>query len=67
MQATLRKTANFTGVGLHSGRLTRVAILPQAANVGIWFRRTDLDDAELLLVGLHVDGLEDGQDADPHA
>ncbi len=48
MQATLRKTANFTGVGLHSGRLTQVSILPQAANVGIWFRRTDLDDADMI-------------------
>lgn len=48
MQATLRKTATFTGVGLHTGRLTRVAILPQAANVGIWFRRTDLDDAPMI-------------------
>lgn len=48
MQATLRKTATFTGVGLHSGRLTRVGILPQAANVGIWFRRTDLDDAAMI-------------------
>lgn len=48
MQATLRKIASFTGVGLHSGRLTRVNILPQAANVGIWFRRTDLDDAEMI-------------------
>ncbi|HID67904.1 MAG TPA: UDP-3-O-acyl-N-acetylglucosamine deacetylase [Roseibacterium sp.] len=48
MQATLRKTVAFSGVGLHSGRLTSVSILPQAADVGIWFRRTDLDDAALI-------------------
>ncbi len=39
---------SFVGVGLHSGRPARVSLLPQAANVGIWFRRTDLDDAEMI-------------------
>jgi UDP-3-O-[3-hydroxymyristoyl] N-acetylglucosamine deacetylase len=48
MQATIRKTASFSGVGLHTGRLVRVSVLPQAANVGIWFRRTDMDDAAMI-------------------
>lgn len=48
MQATLRKTATLSGVGLHTGRLTRLRIVPQAANVGIWFRRTDLPGAAMI-------------------
>ncbi len=48
MQATIRKAAHFAGVGLHTGRTVRVSVLPQAANVGIWFRRTDMDDADMI-------------------
>lgn len=36
------------GVGLHSGRPVRVGIAPLAANVGIWFRRTDLADSAMI-------------------
>ncbi|WP_224815307.1 UDP-3-O-acyl-N-acetylglucosamine deacetylase [Hasllibacter sp. MH4015] len=48
MQATIRKQVDFVGVGLHSGRPVRVSLLPQSANVGIWFRRSDLDDAAMI-------------------
>ena len=48
MQTTLRTDVSFSGTGLHTGRAARVSVLPQAANVGIWFRRTDLDDAEMI-------------------
>jgi len=48
MQATLRSAVSFSGIGLHTGRPARVQILPQAANVGIWFRRSDLDDADMI-------------------
>ncbi len=41
MQTTLRKSVALTGVGLHSGRPSRITLLPAAAEFGIWFRRTD--------------------------
>lgn len=46
MQATLRTAISFTGTGLHTGRLTRVTIHPHAAGMGIWFRRTDIENAQ---------------------
>lgn len=48
MQATLRKSVAFSGVGLHSGQSARVVVHPQAANMGIWFSRSDLPDAALI-------------------
>lgn len=44
MQATLSSAVTFKGVGLHSGAPVRMSIHPAAANFGIWFRRTDLDE-----------------------
>jgi UDP-3-O-[3-hydroxymyristoyl] N-acetylglucosamine deacetylase len=40
-QATLKTPAAFEGVGLHTGRMTRVTVLPAPPNHGIQFRRTD--------------------------
>lgn len=48
MQATLRQSVSFSGVGLHSGRAARVVVQPQAANMGIWFARSDLPEAALI-------------------
>jgi len=48
MQATLRQSVSFTGVGLHSGRLVRMIVRPQAANMGLWFARSDLPRAALI-------------------
>jgi len=45
VQATLRSKVTFTGVGLHSGRPARATVLPQAANMGLWLRRTDIRNA----------------------
>jgi UDP-3-O-[3-hydroxymyristoyl] N-acetylglucosamine deacetylase len=42
MQATIRTDVSFSGIGLHTGRLVRMSIRPRAANMGLWFRRTDL-------------------------
>ena len=42
MQATIAQTAQFRGVGLHSGAPARLAIRPAPAGHGIAFRRTDL-------------------------
>ena len=41
VQGTLRQPASFEGVGLHTGRHTRVTVMPAPAGQGIRFRRTD--------------------------
>ena len=40
-QKTLLEPIVFEGVGLHSGKLSKVRILPGAADQGIIFKRTD--------------------------
>ena len=42
-QQTLRETAKFSGIGLHSGNRVAMTFLPAAPNSGIRFRRADLD------------------------
>ena len=42
MQATIKNTVRFDGVGLHSGRPVRMVISPASAGYGIWFKRTDI-------------------------
>jgi UDP-3-O-[3-hydroxymyristoyl] N-acetylglucosamine deacetylase len=42
-QHTLAGPAVFAGVGLHTGRRTRAAILPAPADTGILFLRTDVE------------------------
>jgi len=44
-QATLGSPVRFAGVGLHSGCLVNVEILPAAANTGIIFHRIDESEA----------------------
>jgi UDP-3-O-[3-hydroxymyristoyl] N-acetylglucosamine deacetylase len=40
-QSTIASPVKFAGVGLHSGCMVHVEILPASANVGIIFHRTD--------------------------
>ena len=41
-QKTLKKTATFSGVGLHGGKLAKVLVKPSEPNTGIVFKRVDL-------------------------
>jgi len=41
-QKTLKKTATFSGVGLHNGKLSKVSIKPSKPNTGIVFKRVDI-------------------------
>ena len=41
-QKTLKKTATFSGVGLHNGKLAKVLVKPSEPNTGIVFKRVDL-------------------------
>ncbi len=42
-QQTLRQSASFSGVGLHSGNRVNMTFLPAPPNYGIRFRRVDLE------------------------
>ena len=42
-QKTLSRIINFEGIGLHSGKLSKVKVLPAEDNTGIVFKRVDLD------------------------
>jgi len=42
-QQTLKDSASFSGIGLHSGNRVNMTILPGPANSGVRFRRVDLD------------------------
>ncbi len=42
-QRTLKEIVKTTGVGLHSGRKVTLTLRPAAANTGIVYRRTDLE------------------------
>lgn len=42
-QQTLNRSAEFSGIGLHSGNRVNMKFLPAPANSGLRFRRADLD------------------------
>ena len=46
-QRTLQRIVETQGIGLHSGQLVALRILPAPANSGIVFVRTDLNNAEV--------------------
>ena len=47
-QGTLAKPIQFVGVGLHSGSLVNLEIIPQSPNTGILFERTDISAPPIL-------------------
>ena len=49
MQKTLRTAVTFRGAGLHTGEPARLTIRPAMAEHGIWFKRTDIVDADALV------------------
>ena len=46
MQHTLKTAAVFTGLGLHSGAPVTMTVRAAPADHGIWFRRSDVTDAD---------------------
>ncbi len=42
-QQTLRQSASFSGIGLHSGNRVNMTFLPAPPNYGVRFRRVDLE------------------------
>ncbi len=52
MQRTLKKDIHIVGIGLHSGRPARLHLRPAAANMGLWFCRTDITDKDNMIPAL---------------
>ena len=52
MQRTFKRDIHIVGTGLHSGRPARMALLPAAANMGIWFRRADVTGRDNMIPAL---------------
>ena len=42
-QRTISEPINFEGIGLHSGKISKITVLPGKENEGIVFKRTDLE------------------------
>lgn len=45
-QRTIAKYVKLTGIGIHSGKKVTLGIYPAAANTGIVFKRTDIENAK---------------------
>ncbi len=48
-QRTLRQAISFVGVGLHSGRMTRLTLRPNQDSSGILFQRSDVENGRGLI------------------
>src|SRR5271170_264117 len=53
-ERTIRKPAECSGIGLHSGAPVRLRLLPAPAGTGIVFRRVDLDGYEVEAISRNV-------------
>ena len=47
-QKTIAKSLNFEGIGLHSGKKSRITILPGEEDQGIVFKRVDVNQKNLI-------------------
>jgi len=48
-QKTINKKISLSGVGLHTGKLAELNLLPSAPNTGIVFKRTDLKEKNIVI------------------
>jgi len=54
LEHTIQSAITFSGVGLHSGAMVAMRLVPAPAGSGIVFRRTDLDNFEIPATGRNV-------------
>lgn len=54
MQKTLAKPIHFSGLGLHTGRQTKMCVRPAKPNTGIRFIRTDAGNAQVIAQWFNV-------------
>ena len=47
-QKTINTVVNFSGVGLHSGKIVNVCLKPADPNSGIIFKRIDLTQGNIV-------------------
>ena len=47
-QKTLKDKINFAGVGLHSGKISKICIKPSEPDTGIFFKRVDIKNDNLI-------------------
>jgi UDP-3-O-[3-hydroxymyristoyl] N-acetylglucosamine deacetylase len=47
-QQTIKENISFEGIGLHSGKISKVRLIPGASNQGIIFKRIDLKDKNII-------------------
>ena len=47
-QKTIKKSVSFCGIGLHSGKTSKICVKPSSPNTGIVFKRIDLKDNNLI-------------------
>ena len=48
-QKTIKNSVNFSGIGLHSGKISNITLKPSEPNSGIIFKRTDLKVNNIVL------------------
>ena len=48
-QKTVKSPVNFSGIGLHSGKISNISLKPSEPNSGIIFKRTDLKINNIVL------------------
>ena len=48
-QKTIKKKINFSGIGLHNGKMVNMSILPAIPDSGIIFRRVDLQNSNIVI------------------
>ena len=48
-QKTINKKISLSGIGLHTGKLVELNLLPSAPNTGIVFKRTDLKEKNIVI------------------
>src|SRR5215831_12623931 len=54
LQTTISKPSSAEGVGLHTGVYSHITLRPAPADVGIVFRRSDLEDFQIEAEGKNV-------------
>jgi len=47
-QQTISEPVTFEGIGLHSGKISKVRLIPASENQGIIFKRTDLKEQNII-------------------
>ena len=52
-QKTLNSNVKFNGIGLHTGKEVSINILPSEPNTGILFKRTDLNDNNIVVPNVY--------------